>query len=124
MSLPFAPPRDSAELGAIESLITGIRRRFVVVNGGGFALSALLTGGAGHLLAAHVLGRLTVGSLLCLLQLTLLVITAWMYDRAARLRVDARVDRARAQATRPPHSPFPVPPGSAADVRTGRGRHA
>ncbi|KPI11515.1 protein of unknown function DUF485 [Actinobacteria bacterium OK074] len=116
-------PLDLAdELDDIRGVQTGLSRRFLVANGGGFVVMAVLAATAGNLLGARVLGRLPLGMLLCLLQLILLVLTTWLYDRASCLRVSPRTDRVRdwpAVTGKPPSSASygPVP-----SFRTGQGR--
>lgn len=80
---------------------TTIHRRFVAINAGGLALMTLLNGTAEHLLATPVSGRLTLGTLLCLLQLAVLVATAWLYEHHAQ-RTGPQQDRTPAHTAPSP----------------------
>lgn len=51
---------------------------------------ALLAATVGNSFGTRVLGVLPLGLLLCLLQLALLMLTAWLHERASRARVDPR----------------------------------
>ncbi|MFE7277059.1 hypothetical protein [Streptomyces sp. NPDC057623] len=102
MSLPPPPFDLDSELDRIRAVQAGLGRRFVAVNAAAFVLPALLTAaGNGHLLAPRLPGGPAFGTLLCLAQATLLILTAWLYDRASRHHTDPRVDHVRAQITVP-----------------------
>ena len=104
---PFFDP--AAELDRIRATQLGLRRRFMLVNGGAFALTTVLAVTGGTLLSTSVPGGQTLGTLLCLVQVVLLMVTAWLYDSSSRGRTDARVERVRAHALLPAHALRPEP---------------
>lgn len=79
------------------------RRRFAAVNGTWFALALLLDCTAGGLLAHPVLGRVSLGMVVGVVQGALLLTTALWYDRLSARRFDPRGDELRARAEASAH---------------------
>lgn len=67
----------------------------MVINGAAFLLTALLSGTAGELFATRPAGRMPLGVVLGALQLTVLLLTSWWYDRTLRRHADPLVDLIR-----------------------------
>lgn len=91
-----------------------------MINGTAFLLTALLAGTAGELFATRPAGSMPLGVALGALQLTVLLLTSWWYDRTLRRRADPLVDLMRRHAGSV-HPSLP-PPGPAA--ATSRGLYA
>ncbi|MCK8435522.1 DUF485 domain-containing protein [Streptomyces sp. D2-8] len=95
----------------------GARRRFLAVNGVAFLVTALLSGAVGELFADRPASGMPLGAALGALQLTVLLLTSWWYDRALRRHADPLVDEVRRRAAHLPHSAQPQP--GLADAMSG-----
>ncbi|MFE8015893.1 hypothetical protein ACFU3O_24495 [Streptomyces antibioticus] len=120
MSIPpfspgSGPPSDGRPHGAVAGAppqlprtMSGARRRFLAVNGAAFLLTALLSGTAGELFTVRPAGGMPLGVALGALQLGVLLLTSWQYDRTLTRHADPLVDLMR-RHTRRVHSPPPQP---------------
>ncbi|MFJ9575310.1 DUF485 domain-containing protein [Streptomyces sp. NPDC101191] len=88
------------------------RRRFLAANGAAFLVSAVLSGTAGELFATRPAGTMPLGIVFGALQLTVLLLSSWWYDRALSRHVDPLLDlmRRRAELAHP-SPPRPGPAG-------------
>ncbi|MFF2778881.1 DUF485 domain-containing protein [Streptomyces sp. NPDC058052] len=113
------PPRDRSHEAAASALqelpraLSEARRRFLAVNGAAFLLTASLSGTAGELFATRLVSRMPLGIVLGTLQLAVLLLSSWWYDRTLRRGADPLVDlmRRRAELVRP-SLPQPGPAGA------------
>ncbi|MFD9981604.1 DUF485 domain-containing protein [Streptomyces massasporeus] len=103
---PHEPVASSTQ--QLPRTLAGARRRVVVINGAAFLLTALLSGTAGELFATRLASRLPLGVVLGALQLTVLLLTSWWYDRTLRRDADPLVDMVRRHADRV-HTSRPQP---------------
>ncbi|MEV5013457.1 hypothetical protein ACIGW1_04815 [Streptomyces sp. NPDC053780] len=88
---PGAPP----EAPGVPSRTAGFTgRRFLAANGAVLVPTVLLAGLAGDVLTERPVGGIPSGVLLCALQLAVLPLTSWRYDRAA-LHRDGRTEARR-----------------------------
>ncbi|MFD7058985.1 hypothetical protein [Streptomyces sp. NPDC059906] len=69
-----------------------------MINGAAFLLTALLAGTAGELFAIRPAGSMPLAVALGALQLTVLLLTSWWYDRTLRRHADPLVDLIRRHA--------------------------
>ncbi|MFD5764826.1 DUF485 domain-containing protein [Streptomyces sp. NPDC127049] len=74
------------------------RRRFLAVNGAAFLVSAALSGTLGELFTTRLAGRLPLGIAFGALQLAVLLLSSWWYDRTLSREADPLVDRLRHRA--------------------------
>ncbi|WP_168538950.1 DUF485 domain-containing protein [Streptomyces physcomitrii] len=74
------------------------RRWFLAVNGAAFLLTALPSGAAGELFATRPVIGTPLGVVLGALQLAVLLLTSWQYDRTLRRRADPLLDSVRRPA--------------------------
>ncbi len=91
--------------------LSGARRRFLAVNGAAFLLTVVLSGTAGELFATRPASGIPLGVAFGALQLALLPLTAWWYDRTLRRHADPLVHLMR-RHTEPAHA-LPPRPGRA-----------
>ncbi|MFC9061580.1 hypothetical protein ACFTXB_26570 [Streptomyces sp. NPDC057074] len=87
-----------------------------MINGAAFLLTTLLAGTAGELFATRPAGSMPLGVALGGLQLTVLLLTSWWYDRTLRRRADPLVDLMRRHAGFA-HPSLPQPGPAAATSR-------
>ncbi|MDN3028325.1 hypothetical protein [Streptomyces sp. S.PB5] len=95
---------DAGPLHVLHRTHTGARRRFLALNGAVVLVTALLSGTAGELFADGPANGMPLGAALGALQLTVLLLTSWWYDRALRRDADPLADRIRRRAEHVPHS--------------------
>ncbi|MFC9282266.1 DUF485 domain-containing protein [Streptomyces collinus] len=112
--LPHEPVASATR--QLPRTLAGARRRFLVINGAAFLLTALLSGTAGELFATRPAGTMPLGVVLGALQLTVLLLTSWWYDRTLRRHADPLVDLIRRQAGLA-HPSLPQPGPAAAMSR-------
>ncbi|MFC9795656.1 hypothetical protein [Streptomyces sp. NPDC057695] len=86
------------------------RRRLLAANGAAFLLTASLSGTAGGLFATRLPGGMPLGILFGVLQLTVLLLSSWWYDRTLSRHADPLVDLMRRRAELAPPSPPPQGP--------------
>jgi hypothetical protein len=91
---------DGPELGELRRLVARARRRFVVANGAVFLLALLLDCSADDLPTRRIVGRVTLGMVLGLVQAALLLATAWRHDRLSARHCDMRAEVLRAHVQR------------------------
>ncbi|MFB6426431.1 hypothetical protein ACFCXC_23625 [Streptomyces microflavus] len=111
-------PHD-AVASAVQRLprtLSGTRRRFLAVNGTAFLLTASLSATAGELFATRPVGTLPLGVALGILQLAVLLLTSWWYDRTLRRHADPLVGLIRRHAVLVSTSP-PQPAPAEAPAR-------
>ncbi|MFC9491365.1 hypothetical protein ACFTZM_35540, partial [Streptomyces hydrogenans] len=82
----------------VSRTLSGARRRFLAVNGAVFLLAASLSSTAGELFATRPASTVPLGLALGALQLVVLLLTSWWYDRTLRRHVDPLVDLTRGHA--------------------------
>ncbi|GGV39923.1 hypothetical protein ACIRPR_13765 [Streptomyces griseoflavus] len=87
-----------------------------MINGAAFLLTALLPGTVGELFATRPANRMPLGVVLGALQLTVLLLTSWWYDRTLRRHADPLVDLMRRHAELV-HPSLPQPGSAAAMSR-------
>ncbi|WP_166682988.1 DUF485 domain-containing protein [Streptomyces aquilus] len=117
------PPSDDrpheAVAGALQQLprtLSDARRRFLALNGAAFLLTALLSGTVGELSAIRLASRMPLGVVLAALQMAVLLLTSWWYDRTLRRHADPLVDSMRRHAELV-HPSLPQPGSAAAMSR-------
>ncbi|MFB6551098.1 hypothetical protein [Streptomyces sp. NPDC056405] len=93
---PDEPAASAAQ--RLPRTLADARRRFLVINGTAFLLTALLAGTAGELFATRPASSMPLGVALGALQLTVLLLTSWWYDRTLRRRADPFVGLIRRHA--------------------------
>ncbi|MFE0700553.1 DUF485 domain-containing protein [Streptomyces sp. NPDC058872] len=88
------------------------RRRFLAVNGAAFLVSVALAGTVGDLFATRLASRMPLGIVFGALQLAVLLLSSWWYDRTLSRHADPIVDlmRHRAELVHP-SLPQPDPAG-------------
>ncbi|WP_432005502.1 hypothetical protein [Streptomyces parvus] len=93
-------PHDAAAsaLRKVPRTLSGARRRFLAVNGAAFLLTASLSLTAGELFAARPVSTMPLGLVLGALQLAVLLLTSWWYDRTLRRHADPLVGLLRRHA--------------------------
>ncbi|MFF0483381.1 DUF485 domain-containing protein [Streptomyces sp. NPDC004435] len=98
------PPHDRRHEAAASALQevprthSEARRRFLAVNGAAFLVSAALSGTFGELFTTRLAGRLPLGIAFGTLQLAVLLLSSWWYDRTLSREADPLVDRLRHRA--------------------------
>ncbi|MET7474622.1 DUF485 domain-containing protein [Streptomyces sp. NPDC005648] len=95
---------DAGPLHELHRTHRRARRRFLVLNGAVFLVTALLSGTADELFAGGPGNGMPLGAPLGALQLTVLLLTSWWYDRALRRHADPLADRIRRSAEHLPHA--------------------
>ncbi len=93
-------PHDAvaSALQRLPRTLSGARRRFLAVNGTAFLLTASLSATARELFATRPVGTMPLGVVLCSLQLAVLLLTSWWYDRTLHRHSDPLVGLIRRQA--------------------------
>ncbi|MFE5733248.1 hypothetical protein ACFQ7A_20370 [Streptomyces sp. NPDC056528] len=93
-------------------MLSEARRRFLAANGAALLVSAALSGTAGELFAIRPAGTMPLGIVFGALQLAVLLLSSWWYDRTLRHHADPLVDlmRRRAELAHP-SPPRPGPAG-------------
>lgn len=114
---PYRPVNGPSEpvAGATRQLprtVARARRQFLAMNGAAFLLTALSSATAGELFATRPASGMPLGVVLGALQLTVLLLTSWWYDRTLRRHADPLVDLIRRHAGLA--HPSPPRPGPAA----------
>ncbi|MFB7435057.1 hypothetical protein ACFCZ5_27310 [Streptomyces microflavus] len=114
------PPSQDRPHDAVPSAVqrlprtlSGTRRRFLAVNGTAFLLTASLSATAGELFATRPVGTLPLGVALGILQLAVLLLTSWWYDRTLRRHADPLVGLIRRHAVLVSTSPPQPAPAEA-----------
>ncbi|MFV6029334.1 DUF485 domain-containing protein [Streptomyces sp. NPDC056264] len=112
---PYDQPHEAAAsaLQEVPRTHARTRRRFLAVNGAAFLVCAALSGTLGELFATRLAGRMPLGILLGTLQLAVLLLSSWWYDRTLNRQADPLVDRLRHRAQLlQPAPPQPGPAGT------------
>ncbi|MFF3772646.1 DUF485 domain-containing protein [Streptomyces sp. NPDC002232] len=112
---PYERPHEAAASALQEAprAHSEARRRFLAVNGAAFLVSAALSGTLGELFATRLAGRMPLGIVLGTLQLAVLLLSSWWYDRTLSRQADPLVDRLRHRAQLVhPSPPQPGPAGT------------
>ncbi|MFB7031470.1 MULTISPECIES: hypothetical protein [unclassified Streptomyces] len=93
-------------------MLSEARRRFLAANGAALLVSAALSGTAGELFATRPAGTMPLGIVFGTLQLAVLLLSSWWYDRTLRRHADPLVELMR-RRTDPVHPspPQPAPAG-------------
>ncbi|WP_097991828.1 hypothetical protein [Streptomyces sp. f51] len=91
------------------STLSNARQRFLAVNGTAFLLTASLSATAGDLFASRPVGTMPLGVVLGILQLAVLLLTSWWYDRTLHRHADPLVGLIRRQADASTSPPQPAP---------------
>lgn len=113
------PPYDRSHEAAASALqevprtLFEARRRFLAVNGAAFLVSVALSGTLGELFATRLASRMPLGIVFGALQLAVLLLSSWSYDRTLSRRADPLVDLMRHPAELlHPSPPQPGPAGT------------
>ncbi|MFF3031207.1 hypothetical protein ACFVS7_09415 [Streptomyces rubiginosohelvolus] len=80
------------------STLSSARRRFLAVNGTAFLLTASLSATAAELFATRPVGTMPLGAVLSTLQLAVLLLTSFWYDRTLHRHADPLVGLIRRHA--------------------------
>ncbi|MEU5893901.1 hypothetical protein ABZ835_44955 [Streptomyces sp. NPDC047461] len=100
---------DAEPLHVLHRTHAGARRRFLTVNGVAFLATALFSSTAGELFPDSPASGMPLGAVLGALQLTVLLLTSWWYDRTLRRHADPLAERIGRPAVHLPYSSRPQP---------------
>ncbi|MFE3033789.1 hypothetical protein ACFXKY_19425 [Streptomyces canus] len=94
---------DAGPLHVLHRTHVGARRRFLMVNGVAFLGTALFSSTAGELFADSPARGMPLGAVLGALQLTVLLLSSWYYDRTLRRHADPLAERTARPSVHPPY---------------------
>ncbi len=111
---PYDRPHEAAVSAPrrVSRTLSEARRRFLAANGAALLVSAVLSGTAGELFATRPAGTMPLGIVFGALQVAVLLLSSWWYDRTLRHHADPLVELMR-RRTDPvdPSPPRPAPAG-------------